>query len=107
MVFFVEQDYSKGIIYKVYSPNTPKIYIGSSTKTIKSLVSSSRKQIQATKALFEVAKHDDVEIKLLCDFPCKSKSELEQERGRWIVNLRNEGHEVVNLIIDIIDIEVY
>ena len=52
--------------------------------------------MRANPNLLEVAKHGGAEIKLLCDFPCKSRKELEQERGRWIANLRNEGHQVTN-----------
>jgi hypothetical protein len=95
----VREGYSciKGIIYKIYSPNTPKIYVGSSTtKTIKILVSQSRTIVRANPNLLEVAKHGGAEIKLLSDFPCKSRKELEQEKGRWIANLRNEGHQVTN-----------
>ena len=62
----VREGYSciKGIIYKIYSPNTPKIYVGSSTKTIKTLVSQSRGQVRANPNLLEVAKHGGAEIKL-------------------------------------------
>ena len=80
--------YHNSKIYKIISPSTDVVYIGS---TITPLY----KRLQYHKAnykhylngkcnyvtSFELVKYDDVYIELICDYPCNSKKELERKEG--------------------------
>jgi hypothetical protein len=35
-------------------------------------------------------------IELICDYPCKNKTELEMEEARWMYDLRKKGFDVIN-----------
>ena len=84
-------DYQKGKIYKIISPHTDKIYIGSTTKQYLSqrLVKhkSDFKRWQNNKATkvmsFDLIQLGDVEIILLETYPCNSKDELTSRERHW------------------------
>ena len=86
--------YIKGTIYKIVSPNTEKIYIGSTILTLKQRFSIHKSQKNCTS--MHIINEGNVSIDLICDYPCKNKSELQAEEGRWMLALRNDGLEVVN-----------
>ena len=81
-------NYHNGKIYRIISPSTDVVYIGS---TIQPLC----KRLQNHKAdykkylngkynygsSFEIVKYDDACIELICDYPCDSKKELERKEG--------------------------
>jgi len=84
-------DYQKGKIYKIVSPHTDKIYIGSTTKQYLSqrlaLHKGEFKNWQlgkATKVMsFDLIQLGDVEIILLETYPCNSKDELTSRERHW------------------------
>ena len=73
-------DFSKGKIYKIFSPSTNLEYIGSTTQTLgaRFRVHKSDRSCSCS-VIFEVG---DAEIVLIHDFPCDSLDELETEEGR-------------------------
>ena len=85
-------NYSNGKIYKIFSHNSPKIYIGSTAKPYLStrlaqhvfqhkyfLNGASR--IYMTSYL--VMDYGDFHIELVESFPCKSRDELSAREGYW------------------------
>ena len=85
-------DYSKGKIYKIWSPSTDQIYIGSTTKQYLSQRLTGHvidyKRWQNGKhnyvTSFELVKLEDHVIDLVEAFPCKSKDELHAREGHFI-----------------------
>jgi hypothetical protein len=80
--------YKFGKIYRIISPSTDKIYIGSTTMPL-----CRRLQYHKTHykrylngecnyvSSFEIVKYDDYKIELICDYPCNSRTELERKEG--------------------------
>jgi adenylate kinase family enzyme len=77
-------DYSKGKIYKLWSPQGEEIYIGSTTETLARRKSGHKCLDCSSKILFE--KYDDVRIELIEEYPCKNKMELNKREGHHIRN---------------------
>jgi len=76
--------YQQGKIYKITSPNTDKVYIGSTTLTLDKRfqchVSASKDPyIHTTSEI--VIKAGDAKIELIEVFPCDSKAQLELREG--------------------------
>jgi hypothetical protein len=84
-----------GIIYKLVSTKTPKIYIGSTTQSLHKRFIGHRKGSQTTRAtiLFDYGK-DDVSIVELVKFENLTKEELEIKEYEII---KLYGDKVVNL----------
>ena len=84
-------DYQKGKIYKIVSPHTDKIYIGSTTQPRLcqrlALHKGEFKNWQLGKVnrvtSFDLIELGDVEIILLESYPCNSKDELESRERYW------------------------
>ena len=82
--------YDNGKIYKIVSPNTDKIYIGSTFMPLKDRLDAHRWNFDSYKrgkfafvSSFDVMKEGNYAIELLVDYPCKSKKDLEKQEGRW------------------------
>jgi hypothetical protein len=83
--------YQQGKIYKIVSPHTDKIYIGSTTKQYLSQRLAKHKSNfnnwQRDKGekiySFELIELGDVEIILLESYPCNSKDELTSRERYW------------------------
>jgi len=86
-------NYAQGKIYQISSPNTEKIYIGSTTKKYLSerLVKhrsdlklyKDKKRPRKTTS-FQIIEAGDAIITLLELFPCQTKDELTAREGEWI-----------------------
>jgi len=77
-------DYQTGKVYKITSPNTDQVYIGSTVTTLSvrfaNHVSSSKKSdIHTTSRIVITA--GNASIELIENFPCESKTELERREG--------------------------
>lgn len=93
-------DYKNGKIYKITSPNTRRVYYGS---TVQSLSDRLHKHIYVYKCFlagkpfngerisFKVIKKGDAVISLVENFPCDTKAEL-LRRERWYI----ENNKCVN-----------
>lgn len=96
--------YQQGKIYKIVSPHTEKIYIGSTTKQY--LSQRLAKHKSDFKEWLKHGKHNvtsyrllelgDVEIMLLETYPCNSKDELHKKEREYIENFKDI---VVNHVI--------
>jgi hypothetical protein len=86
--------YIKGQIYKVVSPNTEKIYIGSTITKLNQRFSKHKSNKACTS--IHIINEGSASIELICDFPCKNKTELEIEEARWMLALREDGLDVIN-----------
>ena len=86
--------YDNGKIYKITSPHTDKVYVGS---TIRSLKERLRKHLDMYKryqngksknkmSSFQLFDLGDYEIELIEHYPCNNKRELELREGYWIRN---------------------
>jgi hypothetical protein len=85
-------DYKNGMIYKLVSNHTDKVYVGSTTRPLrkrkwdhKNSYKNSTKRSYYT--AFEIAKYDDFDIILLEGYPCDSKQQLHARERYWIEQL--------------------
>ena len=88
------KDYSKSKIYKLVSPQTDKIYIGSSQlKYLSTRLATHKQAFKArekdNKNAFELLKYDDTRIELIENYPCKDINEL-NTRERHYINLHKD-----------------
>jgi hypothetical protein len=88
--------YHNGKIYKITSPSTDKIYIGSTTKKLDERLRKhkydykgflNKKHHNVTS--FEIIKYDDAKIELVKSVFCSNKKELEQKEGIYITLYRD------------------
>jgi hypothetical protein len=98
-------DYSKGKIFKITSPNTDKIYIGSTCQALSMWLGGLNSIYKTWKqgksnaacsyqAVFEIFESGNVEITLIEKFPSSSKEELTARKREWINKV-----ECINLVI--------
>ncbi len=82
-------DYSKGKIYKINNTKNEKVYIGSTTEDLKTRLRRHRyntkqnKQVAMTEPINTLGE-ENFNIELLEEYPCNSKTELENMENFWI-----------------------
>ena len=99
-----ENKYQRGKIYKIISPHTNKIYIGSTTEIYLSHRLAKHKNMYKLflenkhhyTTIYELLKLGDVEIVLIETYPCCSKDEL-HKKERYYIELNKDF--VVNKFI--------
>jgi hypothetical protein len=76
-------DYSKGKIYKLWSPSTDLVYIGSTIQTLKRRLSGHKGDAKNGRSCSSkrIIAFNDYEIKWLEDYPCKKMKELNKREG--------------------------
>jgi len=86
-------DYQNAKIYKLVSPHTDKIYIGSTVQKYlcQRLAVHKHSKKYSSKKLFELG---DVEIILIEKYPCDSRLELEK-RERYHIETNNCVNETI------------
>lgn len=84
-------DYSKGKIYKIWSPSTGLTYIGSTTQSLSKRMGQHRISFRQYKkgkygytTSFKVLQKEDHRIDLIETCSCSSKEELNKLEGQWI-----------------------
>ena len=81
-------DYKNGKIYELINTETnERIYIGSTTSTLKKRLSNHKSCIKNPRRNFHSYCKDNniqIDIKLIIDYPCNSKKELEKKEGEYI-----------------------
>ena len=88
--------YSK--IYAVKSPNTDKIYVGSTVQIyLSNRMTKHRTKVEKISSA-EIIDCGDAYIELIEKFPCENKEELKWRERYWIEKLRSEGIDLVNKI---------
>ena len=99
--------YEKSKVYKIWSPNGDKIYVGATTKEYLSqrmtahrkdynYWKSGRGQFITSYSIFDEYGLDNCFIELLEAKPCKTKDELKQLEGGYIRNLQCVNKRVEN-----------
>lgn len=93
-----ENKYIRGKIYKLTSGYTGFVYIGSTINTLSNRLSHHRtdynRKVNITSTILMGL--PDIEIVLLCNFPCNTNEELRHEERKWI-NLPEYRDRCVNL----------
>jgi len=87
-----QTSYQNGKIYKIWSLETDRIYIGSTCDTLTNRMCShkisykrwkeGKRNLVTSALLFDLVGVENCKIELMKLFPCESKSELESEEGR-------------------------
>jgi hypothetical protein len=84
--------YSQGKIYKLTSSHTDKVYIGSTTKSLNDRFSAHKchykrwlKSQMDKITSYDLLQYTDVKIELIKEFPCETRTELEKEEGKLIL----------------------
>ena len=88
-------DYSKGKIYKLWSPSTGLTYIGSTCQSIAMRLAGhvrSKKCHDSGKSLnyltsYEILDYNDYRIDLLEEYPCENRMQLNKREGEIITQI--------------------
>jgi hypothetical protein len=87
-------DYSKGKIYKIWSAQTDKVYIGSTTQALSKRMSGHRASYRKKRSngipyttSCQILDHDDAKIELIENCPCDSREHLLVREGYYIRSL--------------------
>ena len=81
-------DYSLGKVYIIRSPNTEKVYIGSTIQSLSKRFSGHIKSYNNTCSKI-VIEHGDAYIELLENVPCETKEQLLKREGELIRSTEN------------------
>ena len=89
-------DYLKGKIYKITSPDTNDIYVGSTTQTLKQRFKDHYKNYKNGHhtTASHILKHSDVKIELIQDYPTTSEYFLLARERYWIEQLDCVNHNL-------------
>ena len=96
-------DYQQGKIYKIISPHTDKIYIGSTAKQyLCQRLTAHKTSFRAYQKTgkggnlrsYELLQSGDVEIILIESYPCNSKDELTARERHWIDQHNNAINKI-------------
>jgi hypothetical protein len=79
-------EYADGKIYKITSPSTSKIYIGSTRQSLQQRFSNHISNYSSNRGVksAEIIKHNNATIELIEDYSCNSKRELEKREAYHI-----------------------
>jgi hypothetical protein len=83
-----ENKFERGKIYKVSSPNTDKIYIGSTIQTLQQRLTGLLNS-KSTSCYKKLKPFGDLKIELIENYPCNSKEELVARESYWIEQYRD------------------
>lgn len=86
--------YKNGKIYSITSPNTPKIYVGSTIQSLKTRMCGHRSAYKhfiesnhPYQSSFDIFKSGDAVIELIENFSCDNKNKLFYRENYWIQKL--------------------
>lgn len=92
-------DYKNSKIYKVVSPNEEMVYVGSTKNNLSVRMSIHKHHYKLFKegkkiylSIFEIFEKypiDQIQIKLIENYPCQTKQELLKREGHFIQSLKN------------------
>jgi len=86
-------NYQEGKIYKLWSPEGPEVYIGSTTQPLcKRKVEHKSRKNCTSKILFE--KYEQVIIELIEYFPCNTREELNKRESMHIRNNKCINYQI-------------
>ena len=79
-------DYSNGKIYKIWSAQTERIYVGSTTQSLSKRMAAHRYDMKINRNTSSkiILAYPDARIELIESFPCNNSDELNAREGYWI-----------------------
>jgi len=86
-------DYSKGKIYKLWSPSKNLVYYGSTTQTLSQRLTDHKKKHNDC-CSYLIMECEDYKIELLEEYPCNNKEQLEKKEAEY-----QKNNECINLKI--------
>ena len=78
-------DYKEGKVYMIWSPNTDKVYIGSTVQPLHKRFHEHKRRLTGQKSYRtanEVLACGNARIELIEDYPCANKGELNRREGQ-------------------------
>lgn len=94
-------DYSKGKIYKLWSPSKNLVYYGSTVQTLSQRLAKHKNHYKTYKNddVNKISAHlildcEDYKIELMEEYPCNNKSQLDKREGEY-----QKNNECVNCYI--------
>ena len=91
-------DYKLGKSYQVWSPNTDKVYIGSTAQPLHKRFADEKKP-SAIETCKQIIASGDARIELIEEYPCANKAELNRREGQVMRDMMRE-HTCVNRRIE-------
>ena len=90
-------DYKLGKIYQIWSPNTDKVYIGSTVQPLHKRFHDHKTKLTGKMytTAREVLKCGEAKIELIEDYPCAKKSELNRREGQVMRGYDNRVNRVI------------
>lgn len=90
-------DYQNGKIYQIWSPNTDKVYIGSTTQPLHKRLYEHTKGLTGKKYVYsrKVLECGDARIELIEEYPCAKKSELDRREGQVMRGYDNRVNKCI------------
>lgn len=89
-------EYKNGKVYKIVSNKTDKIYVGSTCSLLSKRLYGHRSSYEMFKrgighyiTSFDILEHEDAEIILVENYPCKDKNELHARERYWIEKFKD------------------
>jgi hypothetical protein len=85
-IYNTNSEYATGKIYKITSPSTSKIYIGSTRKSLNQRFSNHISNYSSNRGVKsgEIIKYNNANIELIEEYSCNSKRELEKREAYHI-----------------------
>ena len=79
-------NYQNTKIYKIWSPNSEKVYVGATVQTLAQRMGKHRKPSNDTQSKL-IIDLGDAKIELIEEFPCNNKMESDRKEGAYIRSL--------------------
>ena len=79
-------NYQNTKIYKIWSPNSEKVYVGATVQTLSKRMTAHRKISNNTQSKI-IIDLGDAKIELIQEFPCNNKMESDKKEGEYIRSL--------------------
>ena len=88
--------YSQGKIYKITSPQTNQVYIGSTVKSLNQRMNQHRAISNRTSSR-EIIKYEDAVIELIEEYPCETREQLSNKESEWIKRTANCINKIIGV----------
>ena len=90
-------DYQQGKIYQIWSPNTDKVYIGSTTQPLHKRMYEHNHGLTGKRYTnsYKVLECGDACIELIEEYPCAKKSELNRREGQIMRGYDNRVNKII------------
>ncbi len=102
----MNSNYNNEKNYKIIDNTSDMIYIGSTCMTLEQRLKyhkvnykGFKKGIQNNTTSFKILENNNYKIKLVKNYPCNNKQELNLEEGKIIKQLKNDGLNIINKCI--------